>query len=388
MQSAQRFTEERLKRWAVPGKRRRFYSDPEVRGFNFRVGREGRASYTLTYRIHGRQRRYLIGHWPEISANEARDRATDLRKAVREGHDPLAEKLRDRQAPMMTDLARRYLSEYAEVKNRPATIRNNKQMLDGIILPRLGRLAVAAVTLDDVERLHGSLRATPCRANRVFALLSVVFRLAIKWKWRTDNPAAGIEHFHERRREEWLRKHQLERVVQELESRGTTSADALLLILFTGCRKGEALAAQWKEFDLDRGVWSKPSAHTKQKKTEHTPLNDKAFPLVIRMRKAAGDVDGAAYLFPSVRLPGQPLENLRRTWREVSQAAGIGHWRIHDLRHSFGSVLVSSGVPLATVGKLLGHTQSKTTERYAHLADEVERAAANLFSSLLEKASA
>jgi len=372
------FTESQCAKWAVAGETRRFYSDGEVRGFNFRVGVDGAASFTLTYRVHFRQRRYLMGHWPEMSVAEARNIAVDLRKAIRDGHDPLAEKALDREAPLVRDLARRYL-EHAEKKNRASTLHNYKHMLDGVILPKLGRLRVDAVTSDDVERLHSSMRATPYRANRVLALLSVMFKHAVRWKMRADNPRIGVTPYPEEKHEEWLREHELERVERELEARaGKPAADALLLILLTGSRKGEVLSAQWREFDLDRGVWTKPSAHTKQKRIEHLPLNRKAIRLLTRMRHWTPDAPSDAFLFPG-REEGS-LSSINRMWREVSAAAGIARFRIHDLRHSFGSVLVSNGTSIEVVGKLLGHTQMQTTKRYAHLADQVVRDASDLFA--------
>src|SRR6185437_4507928 len=125
-------TEELVRQWSRTA-HGGFFSDGGVRGFNVRVTPKGTVSFTLTYRIHGRQRRFSIGQWPEWSVQEARDRATDLRRAIRDGHDPLAERILDRSAPRVTDLASRYLSDYAERKNRPSSLRNNKQMIEGVI---------------------------------------------------------------------------------------------------------------------------------------------------------------------------------------------------------------------------------------------------------------
>jgi integrase len=199
--------------------------------------------------------------------------------------------------------------------------------------------------------------------------------------WRADNPTDEIELFPEEKRQRWLREDEMERLTEALAKHPNQPAvSAIRLLLLTGARKGEVLSAKWKDFDLKLGIWTKPSLHTKQKRTEHLPLSDAALALLADMCKESND----DYLFPG-RRPGCPLENIRNVWAELCKSAQLENVRIHDLRHTFASHLVSGGVPLAVVGKLLGHTQSQTTERYAHLAESPLRAATNKFADLLTK---
>jgi integrase len=118
-------------------------------------------------------------------------------------------------------------------------------------------------------------------------------------------------------------------------------------------------------------VWTKPSHHTKQKRTEYVPLSGQALALLEQLPKED------EYLFPG--RAGGYLKDLKGPWAKVCELAELSGVRIHDLRHSFASHLVSSGVSLPIVGKLLGHTQPQTTARYAHLADNPVREAANQF---------
>ena len=141
------------------------------------------------------------------------------------------------------------------------------------------------------------------------------------------------------------------------------------------------LSARWPEIDFTRGVWIKPSHHTKQKRTEHFPLAAPALALLSALREAAGEGEG--HLFPG-RLPGQPIKDLSRFWRGVTATAGLQDYRIHDNRHTHASHLVSSGLSLEVVGRLLGHTSPMTTRRYAHLADDPLRAAANRFGAKVD----
>ena len=92
------------------------------------------------------------------------------------------------------------------------------------------------------------------------------------------------------------------------------------------------------------------------------------------------------YVFPG-KVEGQPLQEIKTFWKKILKEANLNDVRVHDLRHTHASHLVSSGLSLSIVGKLLGHTQASTTQRYAHLADEPLRQAAELFGSKIKKSS-
>ena len=159
------------------------------------------------------------------------------------------------------------------------------------------------------------------------------------------------------------------------------TANAVRFQILTGARIGEVLKASWTDIDFDRGVWIKPSHHTKQKRTEHLPLSPQALALLSNLRDQV-DAD-AQFLFPG-EAPGKPLQDIKKFWRSVKKVAGIGNYRLHDNRHTHASHLVSSGLSLEIVGRLLGHTNPLTTKRYAHLADDPLRAAAERFGSKID----
>lgn len=151
-------------------------------------------------------------------------------------------------------------------------------------------------------------------------------------------------------------------------------------MLLTGARRGEALKATWSEFDLKKGIWTKPSHNTKQAKMEHIPLSSQTVDLLKEMKKLKGD---SVFLFPG-RVPNQPIKEIKNAWATIRREAHIEDVHIHDLRHTYASHLVSSGLSLSIVGKLLGHTQASTTQRYAHLADEPLRKATVVFGDKLD----
>jgi integrase len=373
-------TEKLVKKLQAPARGNRIMYDTQLRGFGVRVTAGGAIAFVLNYRVHGRERRHTIGRYPEMSAVMAREEALRLREAVRQGHDPLIERERARGAPTVADLAEKYLRDHAEPFKRPLSVRDDKRLLTALILPRLRMLQVSALTRADVEKLHRQLAGTPTQANRVLALLSKMLNLAIRWEWVRDNPVRGIAKYQEHSRERWLQEEELTRLQKALDDQpDQNQADAVRLIMLTGARKGEVLSSTWEQFELERGVWTKPAHTTKQARIHHVPLNAPALDLLRRMKESAtGD-----YLFPG-RI-SRPLKGVKTLWRQVTKAAGLEGVHVHDLRHTYASHLVSGGVPLALVGGLLGHTQARTTQRYAHLADGALRAATGEFGRIYER---
>ena len=367
--------------------------DEKLPGFGVRITAAGVTSFILDYYVAGRRRRYTIGRHPEMTASAARARAEALRVRIRDGFDPLAERVQNRTEPTLEELAEEYLKD-AESRKRPSTLRDDRRMINRIINPNLGKLRLKAVAKRDIELLHLSLQETPYQANRVLGLLSAMFNYGLGRKWLVENPASRIQKFPEAKRECWLTIEELQKFQEALDSYADqNAANALRLLMLTGSREGEVLKAEWEEFDLVRGVWTKPSHHTKQKKLEHIPLSAPALKLLESMMP----VNPTGPLFPGAT--GGARTTLRRPWVQACKKAGLVETitvkgkrhtitkfrptiRIHDLRHNFASHLASNGVTLQIVGKLLGHTMAQTTMRYAHLQDEALRAATNRFGEI------
>jgi integrase len=364
---AQRITDKLVRGLEPPPSSNRVTYDADMKGFGIRITAAGARAFVLNYRAGGRERRYTIGSYPEWSVAAAREKAKELRRHIDNGEDPMAGRHAEREAPTVRDLIERYTKEHLRRK-RPKSQREDRDMLAHFIEPKLGKLKVADVRHSDIDKLHQSLKSTPYRANRVVALLSKMFTLAIKWEMRGDNPARGVDRFHEEPRERFLSQAEIGRLTEALTNhRDPVAANAIRFLLLTGARKGETLAATWDQIDFEAGVWLKPSAHTKQRKEHRVPLSAPALQLLSEM-KAAADPE-VEYVFPGKRRE-QPLEDLKSDWRTLRKAAGIPDVRIHDLRHTYASILASAGLSLPVIGALLGHTQPGTTARYSHLFDE------------------
>ncbi|MFN8831643.1 MAG: site-specific integrase [Labrys sp. (in: a-proteobacteria)] len=210
------------------------------------------------------------------------------------------------------------------------------------------------------------------RANRLGEILRKMFNLSVRWRIRADNPAAGFARNAEAPRDRYLSTDELGRLSAALDAHpNRRAADAVRLILLTGARRGEVLNARWDQFDLDAAVWIKPAATTKQRRLHRAPISVSAAALLrtIRLRVP----EECEWVFPG-EAEGKPLQDIKRFWEDVRAKADLPAVRIHDLRHTFASLLVSGGMTLPMIGKLLGHTQVQTTQRYAHLLDDPLRA--------------
>jgi integrase len=355
------------------GRAQIIHYDGEVKGFGLRVTKNGARSFVLNYRVHGIERRYTIGSYPDWKVAVAREEAKRLKRLADLGQDPMGERHQERAAPTINDLADRYLSDHASRK-RDRSRADDESMIRQWIRPQLGNKKVIELRHADIEKLHRNIttaRSTPTRANRVAALLSKMFSLAIRWEMRVDNPVRGLERNTEEKRNRYLVGDEFRRLSEALAvCSNQSAANAIRLLLLTGARRGEVLGATWDQFDLEKGVWTKPSSHTKQKRMHRVPLSMPARQLLVDM-KAVAAVE-SAFLFPARR---GHLDDLKGPWRTICAQAGLHGVRVHDLRHSFASILVSAGLTLPVIGALLGHTQPGTTQRYAHLFDDPLRQA-------------
>ncbi len=357
--------------------------DTEVTGFCVRVYPTGRKTYFLQYRNQKNEtHKVKIGVHGSITTEAAREKANQLALSVSLGTDPSIKLLSSEQHTVY-DLGEEYLKSHAKVKKKSKGCKEDETFLRDIIYKKFGSTDVTAVSALDLQKLHASLKETPYKANRIRALLSKMFNLAIGWGWRADNPVNGVEKYQEYKRHRWLNNEEMQRLWEALDTHTDQSiANALRLLLLTGSRRSEVLHATWDQFDLEREIWTKPAHTTKQKQMAHVPLSAQTIDMLKAMKSEAT----SPFLFPG-RIPGKPLQEIKKSWDSITKKAGLSNVRIHDLRHTHASHLVSSGLSLSIVGKLLGHTQASTTQRYAHLADEPLKQATQVFGNKLEKLS-
>ena len=384
--------------------------DTEVRGFGVRY-RARDLTYLVKVRIKGKQRVLTIGRhgkgaWgPETARREAQR----LLGLIRDGKDPAGARDADRVAPNLSNFVTRFTDEYSDAQHKPRTRTEVAGLFRRYILPALGDKKLRDIGRADVARLHASLRAKPVAANRTLALLGTVMSWAERIGERDDgtNPCRHIDRFPEKPREKLLTAPELARLGEALDhaeqgwtaprkatwrvecARQAIAADipegqraawiaartptrdspedwraiaALRLLIFTGARLGEILGLQWDWIDVTGGLARLPDSKTGRNELSLPPG---ALAVLDQVPRVAGN----PHVLPGDRL-GAAFVGIQKPWQRVRRLAGLPDLRIHDLRHGFASVAVAAGDSLFIVGKLLGHRQTSTTARYAHLAPD------------------
>lgn len=362
----------------APGKAHVIYYDEQIPGFGIRVTKAGARAFILNYHVSGRERRITIGRHPAWTAAAARERAKELRREIDQGHDPLDERQERRDAPSVGDLWKEYEKAHLPTLSLRSQL-DQRGMWLTYILPELKNVAVKELTSRQVDQLHAAISAgKPTRANRVLEVLRKALNLAIRWEWIERNPADGFRRNAEHPRERYLTAEEYERVLGALDRMpNPRAANAIRLLILTGARRGEVLGLEWQDLDLDKGVWNRPPSKSKDRKRKRIALSNAAVVLLQAMSAGAP----AGLLFPTRN--GTPMPDINKPWAWLKKETGLPDLRVHDLRHSFASVLISSGETLETIGKLLGHSQHQTTMRYAHLMDDPQRRAANKLAATL-----
>lgn len=373
--------------------------DGTIGGLSVRVFPSGEASWSFRYRPQygGGYKRVTLGRFPGLLVSEARKRATALRTKVYDGNDPAAEKKAKREAKTFADIAQKYLDEHVALKKRPSTLALYKIYRNHAVA-RIGNKKAFAVTKGDIESLHAGIGATKkATANRVVDFLSGVYRYSSGKDGvpETFNPTRGIEMFAEQGRERFLKNDELARLGEALrvgetvglpwpESKASAkkharkpenritklspwTVAAFRLLILTGCRLREVLNLKWDDVDLQRGFINLPDSKTGRRAVV---LNAPAIAVLNGLERVSSYV-----VFGESR--DKPKADLKKPWDLIRAYADLDGVRIHDLRHSFASVGAGGGLGLPIVGKLLGHKQASTTEKYAHLDDDPVRNASN-----------
>jgi integrase len=380
-----------IKRLPLPERASRIHPDGDVPGFGVRVTAAGARSFVLRYRVRGsgRERTYTIGSTGDWQATAARRKAKELKRQVDDGGDPLGDIEAQRAAPTVAELVDRFLAEHVEARLRPESVRHYRVLIDKHIRPHFGaHTCVIDVAFKDIDALHRKVTRSGAAyaANRVIAICSKMFSLACRWGMRDDNPCRGVERNYEAKRKRYLTGDELARLTAALaEHLNKQAANIIRLLLLTGCRRMEAMAARWADIDLGAGIWTKPGSTTKQKTDHVAPLSAPARQLLSKIR-AEQTARDEPWVFPSNAGKAGHVVELARAWRVICKAAGITGLRIHDLRHSFASQLASGGASLPLIGALLGHSNPATTARYSHLFDDPMRKAVEKVGAVIAAA--
>lgn len=359
------------------------WHDSECKGLMLEVRASGGKTWYLRYRnARGRQRQLRIADARDLSLSMARRQADQLRAQVALGQDPADIAQASAQVPVLADFVEKQYLPY--VRGYKRSWQTDLSLLRNHLLPRLGTQTLDAITREDVVRMHHAQLAAgyaPGSANRLVILLRYIYNLALRWEVRglSRNPVKDVPMFEENNhRERYLSAAEFERLRLALER----SVNPMLrwivpMLVLTGARKREVLDARWCDFDNERKTWRIPMS--KSGKARHVPLSEAVLQLLAQMPRR----DDVPWVFANERT-GKPFSNIFHSWNTARCQAGLADVRMHDLRHSFASFLINGGRTLYEVQQILGHSQSRTTQRYAHLSHETLLAAVNTASKALQ----
>lgn len=414
-----------------PEAKRVIWWDTDLSGFGLVVQPSGAMAWIVAYRPQGSSSRTAptrlrLGPCDaSMMPEQARAQAKDVLAAVRRGDDPAATRAEARKALTLAEVAQKWMADHVEAK-RPKSESFYRGQLDVHLLPALGTRPAAAVTRADVAKLHrqigekcrvatrpGAKRAPatrasggPVTANRLLKTISSLYGWAGRMGHVPEgsNPARGVEPFAERGREHFLSPEELTRLGEVLrlaETKGlpwepdankpaarlkhapkaenrrevfpAAVTNAVRLLILSGCRLREILHLRWAEVDFRRGMLRLGDSKTGKKVVV---LGGPALVLLRAMETEKLGVYVIASTTAGLK-DERPRADLQRPWAAIRRAAGLESTRLHDLRHSFASVGADGRLGLPVIGKLLGHADVKTTQRYAHLSATAERRAAD-----------
>ena len=374
-----------------PGVKDKLVWDSEIKGFHCKITPKGKRVFLYYYLTKDfRQRRPVIGVFGAMTCDQARLIAIEWQAEIAKGGDPSADKSTRRNMVTVKELSERYLKEYAKPKKKPSSAKIDESMWQNYILPRIGNCKVSSVTRNDIATIHAALSHVPTAANRCLALLSKAFNLAELWGYRPDNtnPCRHLKRYAENKRKRYLSKEELSTlntVLHNCETDRTitpSSAAAIRLLMLTGSRLSEILTLKWKYVDLENNLLNLPVSKSGEK---FVYLSPDAIAILDTLFEDPQRSQTNPYVITG-RKENAHLVNLEKPWRRIRKLAKLEGVRLHDLRHTFASMAVSSGLSLPVIGGLLGHTQTSTTARYAHLCNATLKDAASQVGNAISTA--
>ena len=348
--------------------------DSRVPGLGVRVRPTGGKSYVLLHNAGGGSKRISLGPVSTKCIDEVR----------RECHARRASPVPDRASkpsqcvPFFREFVEGEWKQAHFERYKPSTRRSARNVLDRRILREFGSKPLDRIAPAEVRRWFDAFsRTAPGNANNALKLLRQIMNFAIARGYIDTNPSRGLRRNRRPPLTRFLSLEEIRRMHCALDDHARKGhrqqADIIRLLLLTGCRRSEILRLRWSEVHADMLVLV--DAKTGPRKV---PLNTQ-----VRRILETQPRNQSAFVFPSPRDPSRPRSPALKLWNLVRRDADIEDVRLHDLRHTFASHAVMNGVPVPVVSRLLGHSDSSMTLRYAHLGDrEIEEAAERIGQSI------
>ncbi|WP_181872688.1 tyrosine-type recombinase/integrase [Billgrantia montanilacus] len=362
-----------IKRLHCPeGKRRIEYCDRQSPGFYVEVRRTtpGKGTYYLRHTTEQKKNQHFkLGTTTEISLSQARKKAKTLRAELVMEKTPQKAQKSTKAVPTIKAFVEEKYLDY--IKTRKRSWKTDYTHLRSRVIPAFGDKRLDEVSHADVAQFHNRMRnegRAPATCDRQLMIIRALYAVAMEWELVDSNPAKSVKLFKEdNKRERYLDEAETKRLLDVLlKDRNRPVCCIVLFLLSTGARVGEALKAKWSDIDLTKQTWRIPVSNAKSKKERIVPLNTSALQVLVEARRECG---GQEWIFVSPKTQA-PFKSITLVWHRLRDKAGLPDFRLHDCRHTYASKLVGAGRSLYEVQQILGHSNPKVTERYAHLSQD------------------
>jgi len=321
--------------------------------FGLRVTSRGVKTWTIMYRLHGKQRRLRIGTFPAHGLSEAREMARDALLKVGRGIDPAEERKATQESLADPDTVEKvtanFILRYAKPKNR--SWKETERVFDRYVLPRWGKRPIESVSSKDVHSLLDDIvdQGSPYMGNRVLATLSRFFNWCLERDLLVASPAAHIKPpAEEKARDRVLNNDEISTLWPVWESMGWPFGSIFKLLLITGQRRTEIATMRWSEVDLDNRLWTLPRKATKSDRLHEVPLT----PLAIEILDATPRM--GEFVFTTNGKT--PVSGFSKAKIRCDEIADVKPWRIHDLRRTAATGLARLRIAPHVVEKILNHS--------------------------------
>lgn len=339
-------------------------------GLQLRVTASAKAFF-VQKRIDGVPQRITLGHFPDMTIEQARKQAAIVKAEIAAGRNPAEIKRANRAEPTFGEFWSEYLEGYAAIRKKPRTVQEDEKTFRNYLSPLAGR-KLSKITKADCQKLHHDIagRTSGPTANRALAVLSGALGVAQDWGHLSgDNPAKAVKRFKETARDRFVQSDEMPRFWQALlDEPNRDFADAIMVCLLTGMRRSDVLAMRWEQVSLERGEWRIPDPKNGE------PLTVPLVGEVVGLLKERRQAEPGEWVFPGEGKSGH-LTEPKAAWKRILERAGIENLRIHDLRRTLGSSMAAAGVNTITTARTMGHKTLSMALRYQQLGTDPRRAA-------------
>lgn len=372
-----KFTDKSIKALKPKSERYEIW-DESKGGFGIRVTPRGVKTFVWMYRYDGKAKRLSLGNYPQMSLYEAGRALAEAKVKLHEGVDPGNEIVQSRKdhrnAVLIEELVREYLTRHAQPNKRSAF--EDERILYKDFVPQWSRRKAKDITKKDVLSILDTIleRGAPIAANRSLACIRKVFNWALSRDILEANPCTSIKlPSRENRRERVLTQEEIVLFWHNLKHASMTPLIklALKLQLVVAQRKAEILSAMWIDINLNTKIWTIPAERAKNGLAHRVPLSDIAWDILMEIKEISGS---SPYLFPS-HLSGKIIQgsSVDHALRKNRKILGLEDVTPHDLRRTGASHMASLGINRLVISKILNHVDQSVTAIYDRYSYDAEK---------------